>query len=157
MPLGVLLIILSEKLSAFSLRYGRHIVRSALPCRIAIAFSRQVSYPQLPQLSSCDGSLLFILRSISSIALLPGMVFCILINGSDFVISASSTVSNLPLPANSSTALLSCITPSCFLSIAGPPIQLLTQADISIKHFPTLPSIISRRALRQFSTPSIAI
>ena len=42
MALGVLLMMLSEKLSAFSLRKGRHISILALPSRMAMALSRQV-------------------------------------------------------------------------------------------------------------------
>ena len=42
-------------------------------------------------------------------------------------------------------------------SITGPPIQLPTQADISIKHPRSEPLSISRSAAMQFSVPSIAI
>ena len=41
-PLGVLLTMASEKLSALSLRKGRHMLISALPWHTAMAFSRQV-------------------------------------------------------------------------------------------------------------------
>ena len=42
MPLGVLLMMVSEKLWAFWVRNGRHMFRSALPWYTAMAFSRQV-------------------------------------------------------------------------------------------------------------------
>ena len=42
MPLGEVLMMVSEKLSAFWVRKGRHMLISALPWYTAMAFSRQV-------------------------------------------------------------------------------------------------------------------
>ena len=58
MALGAYSIIRLEVDSAFSRIYGRHISTSALPCSTAMALSRQVGYPQAPQLSRSSGTVL---------------------------------------------------------------------------------------------------
>src|SRR5699024_7342555 len=84
--------------------------------------------------------------------LLMPMYFISLVSSSD----AGISITKSSLPAYSSTRIKSPIG-DFLLSIAGPPIQLPTQADISIKHLFTFPSIMSWMAFLQFSTPSTEI
>ena len=71
-PFGVLFTMQSEKLSALSFRYGRHMEISALPWKMAIAFSRQVSYPHEPQFNSSSGRVLPMRFRISLISYSAG-------------------------------------------------------------------------------------
>ena len=159
MALGVLSRMAPEKLSALALRKGRHMVRSALPWQTAMAFSRQVLYPQVPQLSSSSGRYLPSLCSTSWMAASPGFtapepMYCIDLR----ISSAGWSSKSLPLlPLYCSTRVLQVMGALWYRCMTGPPMQLPSQAFISTKQFCMPPRSISSRASMHRRRPSMGI